>query len=204
MQTRSFLGALDHERIVKAIQEAEARSRGEVRVHVSQKDVADVEGTAARQFERLGMTQTRERNGVLLFVALVVVVLAYSLRALRRVPLPDNWMIAAAAGAFVGAVVMAVTQTYLLAVGNLATLPVWMCGFLAAVFGALPLALGTGEGAEMRTPLGISIVGGLIASQLLTLFTTPILCLYMGRLGGLVARIRGGSGAHAAVAVAAE
>ena len=45
-------------------------------------------------------------------------------------------MIAAAAGAFVGAVVMAVTQTYLLAVGNLATLPVWMCGFLAAVFGA--------------------------------------------------------------------
>jgi O-antigen ligase len=74
--------------------------------------------------------------GVLLFIGLVVVVLGYSLRALRRVPLPENWMIAAAVGAFVGAVVMAVTQTYLLAVGNLATLPVWLCGFLAAVFGA--------------------------------------------------------------------
>ena len=69
MQTKRFLGALDHERIVKAIQEAEARSRGEVRVHVSQKDVGDVEGAAARQFERLGMAQTAERNGVLLFVA---------------------------------------------------------------------------------------------------------------------------------------
>ena len=79
MQTKSFLGALDHERIVKAIQEAEARSRGEVRVHVSQKAVADaqpdtpavaaVEAAAARQFEALGMTQTAERNGVLLFVA---------------------------------------------------------------------------------------------------------------------------------------
>ena len=69
MQTKSFLGALDHERIVKAIQDAEARSRGEVRVHVSQKAVADVEKAAARQFEALGMTQTAERNGVLLFVA---------------------------------------------------------------------------------------------------------------------------------------
>ena len=69
MQTKKFLGALDHERIVKAIQEAESRSRGEVRVHVSQKEAADVEGAAARQFERLGMTQTGDRNGVLLFVA---------------------------------------------------------------------------------------------------------------------------------------
>jgi uncharacterized membrane protein len=69
MQTKSFLGALDHERIVKAIQDAEARSRGEVRVHVSQKAVTDAEGSAARQFEALGMTQTAERNGVLLFVA---------------------------------------------------------------------------------------------------------------------------------------
>ena len=69
MQTKSFLGALDHERIVKAIQEAEARSRGEVRVHVSQKTVADATADAARQFEALGMTQTAERNGVLLFVA---------------------------------------------------------------------------------------------------------------------------------------
>ena len=69
MQTKSFLGALDHERIVKAIQDAEARSRGEVRVHVSQKAVPDAERAAARQFEVLGMTQTAERNGVLLFVA---------------------------------------------------------------------------------------------------------------------------------------
>jgi uncharacterized membrane protein len=69
MQTKSFLGALDHERIVKAIQEAEGRSRGEVRVHVSQKTVADATADAARQFEALGMTQTAERNGVLLFVA---------------------------------------------------------------------------------------------------------------------------------------
>jgi uncharacterized membrane protein len=69
MQTRSFLGALDHERIVKAIQDAEAHSRGEVRVHVSQKAVDDVQAAAVRQFETLGMTRTAERNGVLLFVA---------------------------------------------------------------------------------------------------------------------------------------
>jgi uncharacterized membrane protein len=69
MQTKSFLGALDHERIVKAIQDAEARSRGEVRVHVSQKVVTDAAGAAARQFETMGMTQTAQRNGVLLFVA---------------------------------------------------------------------------------------------------------------------------------------
>lgn len=51
----------------------------------------------------------------------------------------------------------------------------------AALFGALPLALGHGDGAEMRIPLGISIVGGLILSQLLTLYTTPIVYLYMDR-----------------------
>jgi len=69
MQANSFLGTLDHERIVKAIQDAEARSRGEVRVHVSRQAVAEVQPAAARQFEALGMTRTAERNGVLLFVA---------------------------------------------------------------------------------------------------------------------------------------
>jgi uncharacterized membrane protein len=69
MQTRSFLDTLDHERIVKAIQDAEARSRGEVRVHVSKQAVQDAQTAAARQFEALGMTRTAERNGVLLFVA---------------------------------------------------------------------------------------------------------------------------------------
>jgi multidrug efflux pump len=53
---------------------------------------------------------------------------------------------------------------------------------MAAMFGALPLALGTGVGAELRRPLGITIVGGLILSQMLTLFTTPVVYIYMDRL----------------------
>jgi multidrug efflux pump len=58
---------------------------------------------------------------------------------------------------------------------------------MAALLGALPLALGTGVGAELRRPLGIAIVGGLILSQLLTLFTTPVVYLYLDRFQ---ARIR--------------
>jgi multidrug efflux pump len=53
---------------------------------------------------------------------------------------------------------------------------------MAALFGALPLALGTGTGFELRRPLGITIVGGLIVSQLLTLYTTPVVYLTLDRL----------------------
>jgi multidrug efflux pump len=60
---------------------------------------------------------------------------------------------------------------------------------MAAMLGALPLAFGSGDGAEMRRPLGISIVGGLIVSQVLTLYTTPVMYLYLDRVGRWASRL---------------
>jgi multidrug efflux pump len=62
---------------------------------------------------------------------------------------------------------------------------------MAAMLGALPLALGSGTGAELRRPLGITIIGGLIASQILTLYTTPVVYLYFDRLQQWWFRVRG-------------
>ena len=73
---------------------------------------------------------------------------------------------------------------------------------LAALLGALPLALGTGIGSELRRPLGLSIVGGLLLSQLVTLYTTPVIYLYMERYQDWLRRRREAREARAAVAQA--
>jgi multidrug efflux pump len=62
---------------------------------------------------------------------------------------------------------------------------------MAAMLGALPLALGTGVGSEFRRPLGIAIIGGLLVSQLLTLYTTPVVYLYFDRFQHWLSRTRG-------------
>ena len=59
---------------------------------------------------------------------------------------------------------------------------------LAALFGAVPLMIGLGEGSELRQPLGIAIFGGLILSQILTLYTTPVVYLYLDKLGAWLTR----------------
>ena len=63
---------------------------------------------------------------------------------------------------------------------------------MAAMLGALPLAIAVGEGSEMRKPLGIAVVGGLILSQLLTLYTTPVVFLGLERLKSRFYKFRNG------------
>jgi len=65
---------------------------------------------------------------------------------------------------------------------------------VAALFAALPLMLGRGTGSELRVPLGISIVGGLLVSQLLTLFTTPVIYIWFDRLAQGARRRREAAG----------
>jgi multidrug efflux pump subunit AcrB len=62
---------------------------------------------------------------------------------------------------------------------------------LCAMLGGVPLMLGTGTGSELRQPLGYAIVGGLLVSQVLTLFTTPVVYLYMDKLSQWIGRLRG-------------
>jgi multidrug efflux pump subunit AcrB len=61
---------------------------------------------------------------------------------------------------------------------------------MSAIFGAIPLAFGWGMGSELRRPLGIAIIGGLIFSQMLTLYTTPVIYLYMERLKNWIETVR--------------
>ena len=76
--------------------------------------------------------------------------------------------------------------------------PIMMTTF-AALFGGLPLALGNGVDSELRRPLGIAIVGGLLVSQLLTLYTTPVVYLFFDRLADKFSRFRSTSGADEAM-----
>jgi multidrug efflux pump subunit AcrB len=70
---------------------------------------------------------------------------------------------------------------------------------MCALLGGVPLMLGTGTGSELRQPLGYAMVGGLVVSQVLTLFSTPVIYIYMERLAQFAARLRGRSASHVAV-----
>ena len=74
--------------------------------------------------------------------------------------------------------------------------PIMMTTF-AALFGAVPLALGSGTGSELRRPLGVTIIGGLLFSQLLTLYTTPVVYLWFDRLAAALRHLRGHKPAEA-------
>jgi len=80
--------------------------------------------------------------------------------------------------------------------------PIMMTTF-AALFGGLPLALGNGVGSELRKPLGIAIVGGLLMSQVLTLYTTPVIYLFFDRLAARFSRVGLAGGANEAIAARA-
>jgi uncharacterized membrane protein len=66
---KHFLSQLDHDSVVAAIAEAERATSGQIRVHITRRRPADLEARARRRFEKLGMTQTRNRNGVLIYIA---------------------------------------------------------------------------------------------------------------------------------------
>jgi multidrug efflux pump len=70
---------------------------------------------------------------------------------------------------------------------------------MAAMLGGVPLALGSGIGSELRRPLGISVVGGLIVSQVLTLYTTPVIYIFFDNLAQRFARVRSHHARHASV-----
>jgi HAE1 family hydrophobic/amphiphilic exporter-1 len=69
---------------------------------------------------------------------------------------------------------------------------------MAAIMGTLPIALGHGAGAELRRPLGLAVVGGLVVSQLLTLYITPVIYIYFEKLSKMFKRQRSGELVHPA------